>query len=139
MQPCYYLKDYLYSNKKGHLPSCYGTDIIVSTTDTFSYTLTYIFKYTHTLQHYTCSKEALTTWPSRILPCFYRSLRLRGTAAGEERGDHLVQLTMQFNSLPISVVSRTYTLKCKKATTRPAPASFPKAIITWLSLSLTSH
>lgn len=48
MQACYYLKDYLYSNKKGHLPSCYSADIIVSPTDTFAYTYTYMFDHTYT-------------------------------------------------------------------------------------------
>lgn len=112
MQPCYYLKDYLYSNKKGHLPSCYSADIVVTTTDTFSYTHMYIFKYTQTLQHFNCSEEALTNRLSRILPCFYRSWRLMATAASEERGDHIFQLTLQSNSLLILRVSST----CKKTT-----------------------
>lgn len=141
MQPCYYLKDYLYLNKKGHLPSCYSADMIVSTTDTCSYTHTYIFKDTHTRWYFNCSKEVLTTWPSRIPPCFYRSLRLGVAAAREGRSDHIVRPTTQFNSLPVSVVSRTYTLKCKRATFVFSAASFSKAdaIITWLSLSLISH
>lgn len=127
--------------KKGHLPSCYSADIIVSTTDTCSYTHRYIFKDMHARWHFYCSKEVLTTWPSRILPCFYRSLRLGVAAASEGRGVHIVRPTTQFNPPPISVVSRTYTLKCKRATFVFSAASFSKAdaIITWLSLSLISH
>ena len=47
MQPCYYLKDFLYSNKTGHLPACCSADIIVSATDGFSHTHTHIYLNTH--------------------------------------------------------------------------------------------
>lgn len=104
-------------------------------------THTHVFKYTHTLQHFNCSNGMLTTWPSRICPCFYRSLRLEAAATSEGRGVHVVHLMTWFNSLPISVASSIHTLKCQKATAIFAAAGFSKggAIITCLSLSLACH